>query len=84
MSKKTVGYIVIDERNIPLQLCKTDGYLNAPEGIEKSLVIGGNKATVFPDRRSAAKALKDTARIEAANSYPWCTGEWRIVRLMEE
>ena len=79
--KKNIGYIVVDDKERPL--CLGTGYGKEPLPKSGKMLWLGDHVTIFPDRRTANKALSDTRWYVNKNDLPWRAGLWRV-RLVKD
>lgn len=66
-------YLVVDKRGNALILC------DAFDSSQKLLMVG-NEATLFRNRRAANRAIERTKKFEIANNLHWDTWAWRVIR----
>lgn len=76
MSRKTVGYIIIENSggaHAPLSLASMDKKLG------KDILVRGGTAYLFGTKKSAIQAQDRTKKYIVANGYSWNLGEiWPV------
>ena len=72
-----MGYIVVDETSIPL--CIYHGFDNAPRA---GVLSHGDEVTVFPNYKSAWRAIQRSKIHELRQGFNWNTWGWRTMRLV--